>query len=141
MVCVCVLLFAAAPAIVLTYHSRLTLRPLHHDFPLVPWIACQQVLDLGITRLLVHRLVRLFPSMCADHLPICGTFIASYEEVNRRLEYLGRRCRASRVGVRCVPLWPLRVIACVRAGWLTARPGVGGQCFHLVRALKGVQAT
>lgn len=106
----------------LTYHSRLTLRPLHHDFPLVPWIACQQVLDLGITRLLVHRLVRLFPSMCADHLPICGTFIASYEEVNRRLEYLGRRCRASRVGVRCVPLWPLleSMHACVLAG---SQPG------------------
>lgn len=48
----------------------------------------------------MHRLVRLFPSMCADHEPICGSFIATYDEANSRLNHLGRRCRASRTGVR-----------------------------------------
>lgn len=56
-----------------------------------------QVLDLGITRLLVHRLLRIFPSMSGDRPPLHGSFTATYVEAYRRLLDLGRRSKASRV--------------------------------------------
>lgn len=55
-----------------------------------------QVLDLGITRLLVHRLVHICPSMCGDRPPLYGSFTANYNEAYRRLLHLGRRSKASR---------------------------------------------
>lgn len=55
------------------------------------------VLDLGITRDLVKRLVQVLPSMCAGDHPVCGSFSATYAEAYRRLLDLGRRCKASRV--------------------------------------------
>eukprot|EP00170_Pyropia_yezoensis_P000081 contig_821_g82 len=55
------------------------------------------VLDLGITRLLVHRLLRIFPSMSGDRPPLHGSFTATYVEAYRRLLDLGRRSKASRV--------------------------------------------
>lgn len=54
------------------------------------------VLDLGITRLLVHCLVHIFPSMCGDRPPLYGSFTATYNEAYRRLLHLGRRSKASR---------------------------------------------
>lgn len=56
---------------------------------------CLQVLDLGVTRLLVHRLVDIFPSLCDGHDPLCGSFVASFDEANRRLHFMGRRNKAS----------------------------------------------
>lgn len=56
-----------------------------------------QVLDLGITRLLVHRLLGIFPSMCGDRRSLHGSFTATYVEAYRRLLDLGRRSKASRV--------------------------------------------
>lgn len=57
-----------------------------------------QVLDLGVTRLLVHRLVQVFPSLCEGHDPLCGSLVATYAESNGRLQFLGRRCRATLSG-------------------------------------------
>eukprot|EP00170_Pyropia_yezoensis_P002913 contig_12195_g2919 len=56
------------------------------------------VLDLGVTRLLVHRLVQIFPSLCDGHDPLCGSLVATYAESNGRLQFLGRRCRATLAG-------------------------------------------
>jgi len=73
--------------------------PLFSDMPLpdVSWVPTTQVLDLGVTRLLVHRLVRVFPHICEGHYPLCETIAATYRAANRRLEFLGRRCKASRL--------------------------------------------
>lgn len=62
-----------------------------------------QVLDLGVTRLLVHRLVAIFPSLRQGFDPACGSFVATYAESNRRLQFLGRRCRATLAGSEYVP--------------------------------------
>ncbi|KAK1859253.1 hypothetical protein I4F81_001850 [Pyropia yezoensis] len=56
------------------------------------------VLDLGVTRLLVHRLGQIFPSLCDGHDPLCGSLVATYAESNGRLQFLGRRCRATLAG-------------------------------------------
>lgn len=55
-----------------------------------------QVLDLGITRLLVQRLVRLHPHMCAGHVPKWGSLAAVLKEAYHQLLLLGRRRKASR---------------------------------------------
>lgn len=55
-----------------------------------------QVLDLGITRLLVQRLLRLYPDMCAGHVPMWGSLAAILNEAYHRLLFLGRRSMASR---------------------------------------------
>lgn len=61
------------------------------------------VWDLGVTRLLVQRLVRVFPSMCVGHDARFGSLTATYGEVFVRLSYLGRRSRASRVAPGYAP--------------------------------------
>lgn len=82
----------------------------HHQRPLtlfflLRWQRCffvvviddMQVLDLGITRLLVHRLARLLPHMCAGHAPRWGSLAAALNDACHRLLFLGRRSKASRV--------------------------------------------
>lgn len=59
--------------------------------------ALAQVLDLGITRELVRRLVSIFSSMCAVHEPVCGSFAATYAEAYRSLLDWERRSKASNV--------------------------------------------
>lgn len=54
-----------------------------------------QVLDAGITRQLVQRLIRVFPYMCKDRFPLCGSLTATCRIANRRFEYMGRRSQAS----------------------------------------------
>lgn len=66
-------------------------------WPLEPTFSFAQVLDLGVTLLLVQRLVRVFPSMCVGHDARFGSLTATYGEVLARLSCLGRRSRASRV--------------------------------------------
>lgn len=56
-----------------------------------------QVLDMGVTRLLVHRLVRVFPYICEGYYPLCETIDATLRVANVRIEFMGRRSRASRV--------------------------------------------
>jgi len=56
-----------------------------------------QVLDLGVTRTLVYRPVRIFPYICKGHHPIMGTFTATYRIANHRLEHMGRRSRARKL--------------------------------------------
>jgi len=56
-----------------------------------------QVMDLGVTRMLVHRLVRVFPHICDGHYPLCETIAATFRVANMRLEYMGRRSKASHV--------------------------------------------
>lgn len=70
-----------------------------------------QVLDLGVTRLLVHRLVQICPSLCDGHDPLCGSFVATYAESNARLQFLGRRCRATLAGSAYV--WPPHAVLLV----------------------------
>lgn len=55
------------------------------------------VLDLGVTRMLVHRLVRVFPHMCKNHYPLCGTTAATYRVANVRISHMGRRSLAPRL--------------------------------------------
>lgn len=73
--------------------------------------ATVQILDLGVTRMLVHRLVHTFPSLCEGYDPLCGSFVATYAAANRRLKFLARRCRASRAG----PGYVLRIVTPVCA--------------------------
>jgi len=56
-----------------------------------------QVLDLGVTRLLVHRLVRVFPHICEGYYPLCESIAATLRVANKRIEFMGRRSRASNV--------------------------------------------
>lgn len=44
-----------------------------------------QVLDLGVTRLLVHRLVRVFPYICDGYYPLCEAIPATLRVVNKRI--------------------------------------------------------
>jgi len=56
-----------------------------------------QVMDLGVTRMLVHRLVRVYPHACAA--VGCETAPGGTKGVcrisNRRFHAMGRRCKAS----------------------------------------------
>lgn len=53
-----------------------------------------QVLDLGVTRLLVQCLVEVFPKICDGDTPLLGTDAASHRICNERLQHLGRRSKA-----------------------------------------------
>ena len=64
--------------------------------PLVPCLMLQ-VLDMGVTRMLVHRLVRVFPHICEGYYPLCETIAATLRVANKRIEFMGRRSRASNV--------------------------------------------
>jgi len=44
-----------------------------------------QVLDSGVTRLLVHRLVRIFLSICEGYYPLCETISATTRVANKRI--------------------------------------------------------
>jgi len=46
---------------------------------------------LGVTRLLVKRLVRVFPHMCKEFYPVCDTVTATCRVGNRRFEHMHRR--------------------------------------------------
>jgi len=56
-----------------------------------------QVLDLGVTRMLASRLVRVYPYMCLERLPKCGTCKAASRVANRHFDFMGRRSQASTV--------------------------------------------
>lgn len=72
------------------------------------YLGCDaQVLDLGVTRMLVHRLVRVFPHICKGYVPLCGTIAGTFRLANMRLEYLGRRSMASHVPPGYVVHFPL----------------------------------
>jgi len=47
--------------------------------------------------MLVHRLVRVFPHICDGHYPLCESIAATFRVANKRLEFMGRRCKASQV--------------------------------------------
>lgn len=64
----------------------------------VSFVGSVQVLDLGVTRLLVHRLEQVFPYLCEGYEPLCGSYVDTYAEANRQLQLLGRLCRATRAG-------------------------------------------
>lgn len=55
------------------------------------------VLDLGVTRMLVHRLVRVFPHMRKNYYPLCGGTSATYRVANVRISRMGRRSVAPRL--------------------------------------------
>lgn len=63
---------------------------------LVPYcfFSFEQVLDLGVTRMLVHRLLRVFPHICKNHVPLCGSVAATCRIANMRLVFMGRRSKA-----------------------------------------------
>lgn len=61
------------------------------------------VLDLGVTRMLVHQLVRVYPHVCAaaGHNPASGSTKAACLIVNIRVEHMGRRSKATAVAPGC----------------------------------------
>lgn len=69
-------------------------------------VLSRQVLDAGITRQLVQRLIRVFPYMCRERYPLCGSVVSTCRIANRRFEYMGRRSRASSIPPGYV-LWAL----------------------------------
>jgi len=58
-------------------------------------VSLKQALDLGVTRMLSHRLMRVYPHMCAVKFPKCGTCKMAFRVSNRRFDFMGRRSRAS----------------------------------------------
>lgn len=54
-------------------------------------------LDLGVTRMLVHRLVRVYPHMCKNHYPLYGTTSGAYRIGNMRTSHMDRRSLAPRL--------------------------------------------
>lgn len=71
---------------------------LHRFVFLAVWMVLlvMQVLDLGVTRLLVQWLVEVFPNICKGDMPLAGTEAASRRVCNKRLKHLGRRSKACR---------------------------------------------
>lgn len=56
-----------------------------------------QVLDLGVTRKLVHRLFEMFPYKCSGGAPLARSGAATQRAANSRFKHLGRHCRACRM--------------------------------------------
>lgn len=56
-----------------------------------------QVLDLGVTRLLVQKLVEVFPKICQGDVPLAGTDAATRRVSNLRLHQVGRRSKACKM--------------------------------------------
>jgi len=52
-------------------------------------IFVSQVMDLGVTRMLVHRLVRVFPYLCKGKKPPAGSGTATWRAAFKRLLRLG----------------------------------------------------
>lgn len=63
-------------------------------FALLAFSSRTQVLDLGVTRLLVHRVIKLFPFMCAGSRAVAGSLAATKRVAFQRLKFMGRRSRA-----------------------------------------------
>lgn len=53
-----------------------------------------QVLDFGVTRQLVHRMIKMFPYMCDGDMPLARSVEATKRSAIERLAYMGRRSRA-----------------------------------------------
>jgi len=64
-----------------------------------PWPALVhlQVLDLGVTRMMMHRLIAVFPYMCAPHKPLAVSDAATRRSGNNRFKHMHRRSRASKI--------------------------------------------
>ena len=56
-----------------------------------------QVLDLGVTRMMMHRLVAVFPYMCDPHKPLADSDAATRRAGNKRFKHMHRRSRASKI--------------------------------------------
>jgi len=61
-------------------------------------------MDLGVTRMLVHRLVRVFPYLCKGKKPPAGSGTATRRATFKRLLRLSRRSKACRTPPGYVPL-------------------------------------
>jgi len=69
------------------------------------------VLYFGVTRLLVHSLVRVFPHICEGYYLLCETIAANLRVAKKRIEFMGRRSRASNVpGPGYVSVFPAVVL-------------------------------
>jgi len=80
------------------------------------------VLDFGVTRMLVNRLVIVFPFLCNGKKPLAGSWEATRRAANKHLRHLGRRCKACRT-----PPGKLNTISCYTGG-LWGRPQL--LCWH-----------
>lgn len=67
------------------------------------------MLDLGVTRLLVQRLVAVFPKICHGCVQLAGSDAASRRTCNKRLKHLGRRSKPCKRPPEYVILWRGRV--------------------------------
>ena len=56
-----------------------------------------KVLDQGVTRMIVHRLVDIFPCARAGDQPLIKSFAAGKRIGNRRFKQLGRRSLATKI--------------------------------------------
>lgn len=53
-----------------------------------------QALDVGVTRMLVQRLVKVFSLVCRGRYPAAGSALLAFRAGNKRLDYLHRRSKA-----------------------------------------------
>jgi len=95
--------FSRVPRLCTSCYLCITLTPdwcfsLHcrppSDYSVLPFTA--QVLDQGVTRMIVHRLVDVFPYACAGDKPLVKSFAAGKRIGNRPFKQLGRRSLASK---------------------------------------------
>ena len=90
------------------------------------------VLDLGVTRMLVHRLVLVFPHVCGKNKPVCGSTKGACRCENRRFEEMGNRCTASMASPGYVHPFSFSIHSCLLRWWHSMHEmGVGADDFLL----------
>lgn len=74
-----------------------------------------QVIDLGVTRLLVQRLVRVFAHLCKSHYLLGGPLAVACRAGNHRISHMGRRSTAPVLAPGCVSVSFTAAVAAVVA--------------------------
>lgn len=78
----------------------------------------------------MHRLLRVFPHICKNHIPLCGSIAATYRIANLTLAFLGRRCKAPSI-VPGYILFALRTLYVSRSHLLSLFPYLWVSTFEL----------
>jgi len=90
------------------------------------------VLDLGVTRMLVYRLVLVYPHVCGKNKPVCGSTKGACRCANRSFEEMGNRCTASMAPPGYVHPFSFSIHSCLLRWWHSMHEmGVGADDFLL----------